>query len=88
VGSTPHEIIEIVNSTDLSSHTMTVGSTQLLTEMSTRNLPGRKGLPGRKADKLTAIREPIFYKMWEPRRLTNIWAQRPNTGIALSSPFQ
>jgi hypothetical protein len=34
--------------------------TQPLTEMSTRNLPGGKGLPvGRQADNLTAICEPI-----------------------------
>jgi hypothetical protein len=45
----------------------------LLTEMSTRNLPGGKGRPARKAD-LTAICEPIVYKMWEPRRLTTLWA--------------
>jgi hypothetical protein len=30
-----------------------------LTEMSTRNLPGCKGRPARKADILTAIYEPI-----------------------------
>jgi hypothetical protein len=32
---------------------MTLGSTQPLTEMSTRYLPGVKGLPERKADNLT-----------------------------------
>jgi hypothetical protein len=36
-----------------------LGSTQPLTEMSTRNLPGGKGLSERKADNLTAICEPI-----------------------------
>jgi hypothetical protein len=35
-----------------------LGSTQPLTEMSTRNLPGGKGRPARSAD-LTAICEPI-----------------------------
>jgi hypothetical protein len=40
--------------------TMALGSTQPLTEMSTRNLPGGKGWPVRKADKLTAICEPIL----------------------------
>jgi hypothetical protein len=35
---------------------MTLGLTWPLTEMSTRNLPGGKGWPGRKAD-LTAICE-------------------------------
>jgi hypothetical protein len=53
---------------------MTLGATQLLTEMSTRNLPGGKGRSARKADKLTAICEPIVYKMWEPRRLTTLLA--------------
>jgi hypothetical protein len=42
-----------------SSRTMALGLTQPLTEMSTRNLPGGKGRPERKADNLTAICEPI-----------------------------
>jgi hypothetical protein len=37
---------------------MTLGSTQPLTEMSTRNISGGKGRPARKADNLTAICEP------------------------------
>jgi hypothetical protein len=53
---------------------MTLGSTQPLTEMSTRNLPGDKGRPARKADNLTAICESIVWKIWEPRRLITIWA--------------
>jgi hypothetical protein len=42
---------------DPSSRTMALGSTQPLTEMSTRNLPGGggKGRPGLKGDNLTAI---------------------------------
>jgi hypothetical protein len=39
---------------------MALGSTQPVTEMSTRNLPEGKGRPARKADNLTAICEPIF----------------------------
>jgi hypothetical protein len=39
---------------------MAVGSTQPLTEMSTRNLPGGKGRQVRKADNLTAICELII----------------------------
>jgi hypothetical protein len=39
---------------------MALGFTQPLTEMSTRNLPTRN------ADNLTAICEPIAYKMWDP----------------------
>jgi hypothetical protein len=42
---------------------MALGSTQLLTEMNTRNLPGggggEKWRPVRKADNITAICEPI-----------------------------
>jgi hypothetical protein len=53
---------------------MALGSTQPLTEMSTRDLRGWggvKGRPARKAD-LTAICEPNAWKMWEPRRLTTL----------------
>jgi hypothetical protein len=53
---------------------MALGSTQPLTEMSTRNLPGGKVRPARKADNLTAICEPIVLKMWEPQPLTALWA--------------
>jgi hypothetical protein len=42
-----------------SSRTMTLRSTQLLTEMSTRNILGGKERPARRADNLTAIYEPI-----------------------------
>jgi hypothetical protein len=38
---------------------MALGSTQPLTEMSTRNLPGGKGRPAREADNLASICEPI-----------------------------
>jgi hypothetical protein len=50
------------------SLTTALGSTQSLTKMSTRNIPGGKGRPARKSDNLTAICEPIVYKMLEPRR--------------------
>jgi hypothetical protein len=53
---------------------MALWLTHPLTEMSTRNLPGDKGRPTRKADNLTAMCEPIVQKMWEPRRLTTLWA--------------
>jgi hypothetical protein len=39
-GSIPDEVIEFFDSPNPSSRTMTMGSTQPLTEMSTRNLPG------------------------------------------------
>jgi hypothetical protein len=53
---------------------MTLASTQSLREMITRNLLGGKSRPARKTDSLTANREPIVYKMWDPRRLTSLWA--------------
>jgi hypothetical protein len=37
---------------------MALGSTERLTEMSIRNVPGGKGWQARKADNLTATREP------------------------------
>jgi hypothetical protein len=39
---------------------MALGSTQPLTGMSTRNLPGDKGRTVRKADNLTAVCEPTL----------------------------
>jgi hypothetical protein len=53
---------------------MVLGSTQPLTEMSTRNLPGGKGRSARKADNLTATCQPIFWKMRDRRRLTTLRA--------------
>jgi hypothetical protein len=57
-----------------SSRTMALGSTQPLTEISTRNLPRGKRRPARKDDNFTAIYAQIVSEMWEPRRLTFIWA--------------
>jgi hypothetical protein len=53
---------------------MTLGSTQPLTEMRTRNLPGGKGRPALKADNLNAVYESIVWQIWEPWRLTYLWA--------------
>jgi hypothetical protein len=50
---------------------MALGSTQPLTEMSIRNLPGGKGRPARRADNLNAI---CLDKIWGPRRLTTLRA--------------
>jgi hypothetical protein len=58
VGSNPDEV-DFFNLPHPSSRTMAVGSTQPLTEMSTRNILGGKGRPARKADNLTANYEPI-----------------------------
>jgi hypothetical protein len=43
---------------------MALGSTQPLTEMSTRNFPGGKRRPARKADNLIAICEPTVWQIW------------------------
>jgi hypothetical protein len=59
VGSVPVDIIGSFNRPNPSSRIMALGSTQPLTEMNTRNLPGGKGRPARNADNLTAICEPI-----------------------------
>jgi hypothetical protein len=72
-GPIPDEVIGFFNGSNPSSRTMALGSTQPLTEMNTRNLPGCKGRPARKADNLTAICQPIVWKMWKPRRLTTLW---------------
>jgi hypothetical protein len=58
-GSIPNEVNEFFNWRNPSSRTMTLWSTQPLTEMSTRNLPGGKGRPACKAENLTAMCEPI-----------------------------
>jgi hypothetical protein len=45
-----------------SSRTITLGSTQPLTKMRTRNLPGGKKRPARRADNLAAIYEQNVWK--------------------------
>jgi hypothetical protein len=57
-GSIPDEVTEFFNWPDPPSRIIALGSTQRLTEMSTRNLPGGKGRSARKADNLTAICKP------------------------------
>jgi hypothetical protein len=58
-GSIPDEVIGFFTLPNPSCRTMALGSTLPLTEMSTKNLPGGKGLPARKADNQTAICKPI-----------------------------
>jgi hypothetical protein len=50
--------VDFFNLPNPSSRTMALGSTQPLTEMSTRNLPGGKKWPAHRADNLAAIYEP------------------------------
>jgi hypothetical protein len=49
--------VDFFNLPNHSSRNMAPGSTQPLTEMSTRNLPGGKKRPARSADNLVAIYE-------------------------------
>jgi hypothetical protein len=53
------EVIGFLNWRNPSSRIMALGSTQPLTEMSTRNHPGGKRRWALKADNLTSICEPI-----------------------------
>jgi hypothetical protein len=57
-GSIPDEVDGLFSWPNSSSRTVALGSTQPLTEMSTRNLPGSKGRPVCKADNLAAIYGP------------------------------
>jgi hypothetical protein len=50
-GSIVYEVIGFFSLPNTSRRTMALGSTQPLTEMSTKNLPVGKGRPTRKADK-------------------------------------
>jgi hypothetical protein len=61
---------------------LALGSTQPLTEMSTRNLPGGKGRPARKADNLTAICE-LSSKCGSLDVSQHYGPSRPVTGISL-----
>jgi hypothetical protein len=58
-GSIPDEVTEFFKCPNPLSR-IALGSTQPLTESSTRNLPGAKGRLVRKADNLTAIFEPTL----------------------------
>jgi hypothetical protein len=50
--------VDFFNLPNHSSRTMALGSTQLLTEISTNNLTGGKKRPALRADNLVAICEP------------------------------
>jgi hypothetical protein len=50
--------VDFFNLPNLSSRIIALGSAQPLTEVSTRNFPGGKKQPARRADNLVAIYEP------------------------------
>jgi hypothetical protein len=64
----------IFNLPNSCSRTMALGSTQPLTEMSSRNLPGV--LKGGRRVRLTTIPSSVsrLEKMWEPQCITTLWA--------------
>jgi hypothetical protein len=64
---------------------MILGSTQPLTQMSTRNLHGCKGRPAGKPDNIAAICEPIVLKIGSLDTSQPYRTPLPVTGIALSS---
>jgi hypothetical protein len=64
--------LEFFNLPNLSKGIMALGSTQPLTEMSTRNLPLSKGRPTRQADNLTDIYEFQFWNQLPTDVLGNL----------------
>jgi hypothetical protein len=65
---------------------MALGSTQPLTEMSTRNLPGGKGRPARKANDLNAVSR-LYRKCGSLDVSQPYGPSRPVTRIAFPLPF-
>jgi hypothetical protein len=65
---------------------MALASTRSLTEMRTKNIPGDKRRPERKADKLTAIYDPIFQTQCGSLDVSQFYGpSRPVTGRVLPS---
>jgi hypothetical protein len=70
-----------------SSRTTAVGSTQPLTEMSTRKLPGIKERAARKADNRTTICEPIFLKKFGSLDVSQPYGPTGNIYISCIAEF-
>jgi hypothetical protein len=78
--------VDFINLSNPSSRTMTLGSTQPLTEMSTRYIPGSKERPARWADNLASICGPIVWKCGSLNLFANIRASTACTEITLPLP--
>ena len=65
---------------------MVLGSTQPLTEMSTRSISWRQKRPMRKADNLTTVLCRC-YDIWEPLLPGTLWATRPVMGLFYLLPL-
>jgi hypothetical protein len=66
---------------------MALGSTQPLTEMSTKNLPGGRKWPAHNSDNLTAISEPTVQKISNLDVSQTYGPTQPVTGLDLTLPL-
>jgi hypothetical protein len=83
-GSILDEAIGFSNVHNPSSRAMVLGSTQSLTEISSKNLSGGKGRPARKADNLTPSVSRLSRKCGSFDVSQPYGSPQPVTGIALS----
>jgi hypothetical protein len=84
----PMRSLDFFNLPNASSRTMALESTQPLIEMSTRNLPG--GVKSGRHVMLTILPPSVSRlstKMWEPRRLTTLWAFTAYYRNSFTLPF-